>query len=74
MFVPTKKCQNEKLPMSKESPKAPFGTSWQPPRNMSKKLLESILVLGLGLEKCPENVKKMSPRHFPDIFLTFFGQ
>ena len=52
----------------------PFGASWQLPRKMSKKCLENVLVLGLALAKCPENVKKMSPRHFPDIFLTFFGK
>ena len=50
----------------------PFEASWQPPRKMSKKCLESVLVLGLALEKCPENVKKVSPRHFPDTFLTLF--
>ena len=51
----------------------PFGASWQPPRKMSKKCLESVLVLGLALEKCPENVKKVSPRHFPDTFLTLLA-
>ena len=55
--------------MSKKCPQRPFGASWQPPRKMSKKCLENILVLGLALVKCPKNVKKMSPRPFPDIFL-----
>ena len=46
----------------------PFGASWQPPRKMSKKCLVNVLVLVLALETCPKNIKKMSPRHFPDIF------
>ena len=50
--------------MSKKYPKMPYGTSWQPPRKMSKKCLESVLVLGPALEKCQENVRKVSPRHF----------
>ena len=50
-----------------------FGTSWQPPRKMSKKCLESVLVLGLALEKCPENVKKRVPQTFlRDFFDTFW--
>ena len=48
-----------------------FGVSWQPPRKLSKKCLESVLVLGLALEKCPENVKKVSPRHFQTLFWHF---
>ena len=58
--IKTRNC----LKMSKKCPKMPFGASWQPPRKMSKKCLESVLVLGLALEKCPENVQKVSPRHF----------
>ena len=58
--VKTRNCRK----MSKKSPKMPFGTSWQPPRKMSKKCMESVLVLGLALENCPENFKKVSPRHF----------
>merc|ERR1711963_790553 len=56
------------------SPKRHFGASWQLPRKMSKKCLESVLVLGLALEKCPENVKKVSPRYFPDTFFHTFWQ
>ena len=63
-MVKTRNCRK----MSKKCPKMAFGASWQPPRKMSKKCLESVLVLGLALEKCPENVKKVSPRHFPDTF------
>ena len=62
--VKTRNCWGEK----KKSPNMPFGASWQPPRKMSKKCLENVLVLGLALEKCQENVKKMSP----DLFQTFF--
>ena len=51
----------------------PFGASWQPPRKMSKKCLESVLVLGLALEKCPENVKKRVPQTFSrHLFDTFW--
>ena len=50
----------------------PFGASWQPPRKMSKKSLESVLVLGLALEKCPENARKVSKNISPDIFQTLF--
>ena len=45
----------------------PFGASWQPPR----KCLENVLVLGLALEKCPENVKKCPSDIFQTFFLTF---
>ena len=59
--------------MSKKCPKRPFEASWQPPRKMSKKCLENVLVLGLALEKCPKMTKKNVPqtfsRHFFDIFL-----
>ena len=49
----------------------PFGASWQPPRKMSKKCLESVLVLGLALEKCPENVQKVSKK-CPQTFSRHF--
>ena len=55
----------------KKCPKMPFGASWQPPRKMSKKCLENVLVLGLALEKCPENVKKMSQK-CPETFSRHF--
>ena len=65
MLLTWKKGQNGKLLKNvKKCPKRPFGASWQPPRKMSRKCLENVLVLGLALEKCPENVKKVSPRHF----------
>ena len=41
---------------------------------MSKKCLESVLVLGLALEKCPENVKKVSPQTFSRHFFDTFWQ
>ncbi len=50
--IKTRNCRK----MSKKCPKMPFGDSWQLPRKMSKKCLENVLVLGLALDKCPENV------------------
>ena len=63
------------LKMSKKCPKVPFGASRQPVRKMSQKCPEHVLVLGLALETCPQNIKKMFQkcpetfsRHFPDMF------
>ena len=54
-----------------------FGASWQPPRKMSKKCLESVWKVSWCWGWCWKNVQKMSKRCPPDIFQTvwtLFGQ
>ena len=71
MLLTWKKGQNGKLLKNvKKCPKRPFGASWQPPRKMSEKCPGA----GAGAGKMSRKCQKMSPRPFPDIFLTFFGK
>ena len=50
-----------------------FGTSWQPPRKMSKKDLESVLVLGLAMEKMSRKYQENDAKMSRDIFQTLLN-